>query len=282
MQAFVGARYEYHWAPLLGCLVGQLEQLGAPQPSSVVGSTTGISYQPPQDAVLPTHLQDGLDALGVAAQVTDHSHPNRLRRYLARRRIRYELREDRAITAYGVGVSPFGQAWGLIVGCDDERRAWRREGPMTEQVSPWLTEASFDASPVLLLIAARRIGDPDPDAFGEVAERALRGALQRIHADLAERIEILDSSVEVEPQRYAHDAQALAANWGEATAFWRGQGHPVLTSLTQDLAVTMSRYATLFPYPMGGQPNHPGVRRAAVQILQAAVDIVADMVEPTH
>lgn len=282
MQAFVDARYEYHWAPLLGCLVGQLNHLGAAQPSHLIGAVTGISYQPPQDAELPALLEDGLRALGVEPQITRQSLPNRLQRYRARRRIRNELRADRPVTAYAVGVSAFGPAWGLIVGCDDEREdkrgatrgatrgAWRRDGPMTEQVSPWLAESEFNASPALILIAARRLGEPQPDRITIVAEHAFTRSTDRIQQHLFEQIQLLDSDIEIEPQRFAHDAQTLAANWGEAAACWRTFPHDSYTALSQQIAVTLSRYATLFPYPMGGQPNNPGVRSAAVHILHEA------------
>ena len=270
MQAFVEARYEYHWTPLLGCLVGHLRHLGAAQPSHMIGAVTGISYQPPQDAELPTLLQDGLHALGVDSQISEQSFPNRWQRFRARRRVRNELRADRPVTAFGVGVSAFGPAWGLIVGCDDERSAWRRDGPMTEQVSPWLAESEFNASPVLILITARRTAEPQAERIAQVAEQALVASVERIHQHLLEQIQLLDSNIEIEPQRFAHDAQTLAANWGEAAAFWREFPHADYTSLTQAIAVTLSRYATLFPYPMGGQPNNPGVRSAAVHILTEA------------
>ena len=278
MQAFVEARYEYHWAPLLGCLVGQLSHLDAAQPSHLIGAVTGISYQPPQDAELPVFLNDGLSALGIESRITEQSLPNRLQRIRARRRIRGELRADRPVTAFGVGVSAFGPAWGLIVGCDDDRRAWRRDGPMTEQVSPWLSESEFNASPALILITARRDADPHPERIAEVAERAFARAAERVQQHLLEQIQLLDSDIEIEPQRFAHDAQMLAANWGEASAFWRECPHAEYTSRTQQVAVTLSRYATLFPYPMGGQPNHPGVRSAAVHILHEA----AAALDPGH
>lgn len=270
MQAFVNARYEYHWAPLLGCLVGQLDYLGAAQPSHLIGAVTGISYQPPQDAELPALLEDGLAALGVKPYISEQSLPNRLQRYRARRRIRSELRADRPITAYGVGVSAFGPAWGLITGCDDERRAWRRDGPMTEQVSPWLLESEFDASPALILITARRTGEPHADPIAQAATRALTTSIGRARQHLLEQTELLDSDIEIEPQRFAHDAQTLAANWGEAATFWTSFPDDRLTPIAQQMAVTLSRHATLFPYPMGGQPNVPGVRSVAGHILQEA------------
>ena len=270
MQAFAEARYEYHWAPLLGCLVGHLRQLGAGQPSHMISAVTGISYQPPRDAELPALLRDGLSALGIESRITDLAYPNRLQRFRARRRIRNELHADRPVTAFGVGVSAFGPAWGLIVGCDDERRAWRREGPMTEQVSPWLAESEFSASPVLILLTARRVGAPQPERIAQVGERAFAESAERVRQHLLEQIQLLDSDIEIEPQRFAHDAQTLAANWGEAAAFWREVQHADYASQAQQMAVTLSRYATLFPYPMGGQPNVPGVRNAAVHILHEA------------
>ncbi|MYA02661.1 MAG: hypothetical protein F4038_12680 [Chloroflexi bacterium] len=275
LQAFVEARYEYHWAPLLGCLVGQLEHIGAAQPSHVIGAVTGISYQPPQDAELPALLEDGLAALGVGSRIVNQSFPNRLQRFRWRQRVRSELRADRPVTAYGVGVSAFGPTWGLIVGCDDGRRAWRRDGPMTEQVSPWLAESEFDDSPVLILITVRQDGSPDAGQIAQVAGQAFAQSIDRAWRDLLERIEVLESDIELEPQRYSHEVQALAANWGEAATFWREFPHEDFGSIAQLIAVALSRYSTLFPYPMGGQPNNPGVRSAAVHILHEAAEILA-------
>lgn len=219
-------------------------------------------------------LAGGLSALGVASHITNHTRPNRLQRFRSRRRTRNELRADRPVTAYGVGVSALGPAWGLIVGCDDDRRAWRRDGPMTEQVSPWLAESEFNASPALIVITARRVGSANPDDIGRVAAAVCSAALERVHRDLLDRTELLDSDVEIEPQRYSHDVQALAGNWGEAATFWREFPHSGYTPLAQQMAVTLSRYATLFPYPMGGQPNNPGVRSAAVHILHEAAGVL--------
>ena len=275
VQAFVEARYEYHWAPLIGCLVGHFGRIGAAQPSHVIGAVTGISYQPPQDAALPSHLIEGLAALGVEAQPTHRDYPNRLQRFAARRGIRSELRADRPVTVFGVGVNAFGPAWGLIVGCDDERQAWRRDGPMTEQISPWLLESEFDASPAWILIRARKVGEAHSEGIQHVAEQSFISAVERVREDLQLRVETLQSSVELEPQRHAHEAQSLAANWGEAAQFWQEHPHEQIGPIAQKLAVTLSQYATLFPYPMGGQPNNPGVRSAAAGILVRSAESIS-------
>jgi len=275
VQAFVEARYEYHWTPLVGCLVAQLGHIGITQPGYVIGATTGIYYQSPRTSALPADLSAALSALGVAPTIVDRTQPRRLQRLLVRRRIRRELRADRPVTVYGVGVSAFGPPWGRIGGCDDQRSAWRRDGPMTEQVSPWLPESEFSASVRLARLAARWVRETETDALAALASDALAGAVDRVGHDFMDRIGLLDSAIEIEPQQHAHDAQALAASWGEVAAFWREFRHVDYTPVAQQLAITLSRYATLFPYPMGGQPNNPGVRTAAVHILREAVDVLA-------
>ena len=275
MQIFVEARYEYHWAPLVGCLVAQLDHLGLGQPSYRVGAVTGLSYQRPGVDALPSVLAAGLEALGADVKLVDRKAPSRLQRWRARRLVRRELRADRAVAAFGVGESAFGPTYGLIVGCDDERAAWRRDGPLTEQVSPWLAEAVFDQSPRLTLIALRPAAEhPTSADLAERAGEALSLSLERARRELECQVRLLEGSDELAPQRHAYEAQTWAACWGEAAQFWREQADSRFAQnqrVTQQVALSMSRYATLFPYPMGGQPNHRGVRVAAARALREAL-----------
>lgn len=277
MQAFLDTHYEYHWTPLIGCLVGQLKSLGLEADSATIGAATGALYLPPGSQQLPRSLKDGLAALGANATTIEQQAPNRLQRAIAHRRIRRELSHRRCVTALGCGETPFGPDFGLIVGCDDQRRAWRRDGPMTEQISPWIAESQFNQlTPLRAIFLRNRKGAADAamsdghellavaiDAFAFSRPAALR--------HLREQIAILQSDTELEPQRHAHHAQSLAANWGEGASFWRSQAHPELARTTRQVALTLSRFATLFPYPMGGQPNHPAFRDTAVRILQEVV-----------
>ena len=269
MQAFVDIRYEYHWTPLIGCLTALLRTV----PSHVIGAVTGLSYRPPDEPALPSTLASGLNALGAHAHVIDRPSPNRIDRFRARRRIRSELADGRAVAAFGVGESAFGPTWGLIVGLDDERSSWRRDGPMTDQVSPWLPEASLWCRRLALITVSSGVSS-DPADWTPAAADAWRDSLDAARDCLQLLIDQLDSSVELEPQRFAYDIQALAANWGEAAAFWRERRHDRISPAAQQVAVTLSRCATLFPYPMGGQPNHPGVRTTAAGILRDAVTVL--------
>ena len=272
MQVFLDAEYEYHWTPLIGCLAGQLRWLQAPQPSATIGAVTGALYLPPSDTSLPAELPRRLLALGVRASVLDLRDPSRVQRWWLRHQARRELQRGRAVTAFGFGESAFGREYGLIVGCDDERRAWRRNGPMTEQVSPWLSEEAVRQLDRLTLILLRRGRTSDPAQAATIAAEALRQAQADVVRDFEQRIAVLDSAIELEPQRHAHEVQALAANWGEAAQFWRQQDERALATVAQQVALTLSRYATLFPYPMGGQPNHPAMRDVAARILGEALD----------
>ena len=271
MQAFIETRYEYHWSPLIGCLTALLE----PIPSHVVGAVTGLSYRPADEYSLPPSLANGLTALGAASAVVDRERPRRFDRFRARRRLRSELRQGRAAAVFGVGESAFGPTWGLVVGVDDERNAWRRDGPMTEQVSPWLAESAL-LDGRLLLITVQPSGRADGSSWAPAAADAWQGSVDLGVDRMRSLIEQLDSAVELEPQRFAYDIQALAANWGEAAAFWREQRHEIISPAAQAAAITLSRCATLFPYPMGGQPNQPGVRSSAAGLLREAVDSLSN------
>ncbi len=276
MQAFITTRYDYHWSPLIGCLSALLH----PIPSHVVGAVTGLSVRPPDERALPPSLAAGLSALGARARIVDREQPNRVDHFRARRRLRSELQRGRAAALFGVGESAFGPTWGLIVGVDDERQAWRRDGPLTEQVSPWLAESALRDGR-LQLVTLERSGSADATQWASAAAAAWQDSIGVGIDWMRSLIEQLDSAVELEPQRFAYDIQALAANWGEAAAFWREHGRASSTTSSpaepvapaaQAAAISLSRCATLFPYPMGGQPNHPGVRNSAAGFLREALD----------
>ena len=66
-------------------------------------------------------------------------------------------------------------------------------------------------------------------------------------------------------------SEAQAAR-GEAATFWRGCAPGgAEAAQAQALAISLSRFATLFPYPMGGAPNSRGVRSAGAAILRDAL-----------
>ena len=299
-RRLVEAQYEYNWNPLVGSLVGALRAIGREVDSAVVCALSGVAGAPPpvpsepvegvwfepqpDPLELPGRLAEGLAALGVEIEVTRRDEPPAgLSWRLLRRRLRGDLAAGRPIVAAGAGLDPFGPTFGLIVGFDDDRRAWRRDGQMTDQVGPWLPYDELQSSVPLVIIrisavesqveplrcwVGRRRHAADTAAIAAAAAAAASVSA----AGVARWISILAGDDPIEPQGHARAAQAFAAARGEAATFWRGcDPDGPEAAQAQALAISLSRFATLFPYPMGGAPNSRGVRSAGAAILRDAL-----------
>lgn len=294
-RRFVDARYEYNWNPLVGSICGALRQLGRAASAPEIGAAAGASGMPPPVGTtfadggavafaprpdpmrLPRMLASGLAALGARADVhliDAATRWPRPRRRLLRARMRRELGAGRALIASGGGVDPFGPAFGLIVGFDDERAAWRRDGQMTEEVSPWLPESDWAAQPRLVVVRIRPGGPRNRDQAAEAADAAatFNDAETRIALDLW--LAVLDGDTPIDPQGHARAAQSIAAGRGELAEFWRGAGDADASKRAGELSVALSRFATMFPWPMGGAPNAAGMRRAGAAVLREAASIL--------
>ena len=255
-----------------------------PSPGQAPSQSGGREERPafalhPQSILIPAQLHNGLNALGLRVSLIyrDSHQQSRIepvRRRLIRRRIRRELARERPVTAFRAGLDTAGPTWGLIIGFDDERAAWYRDGPLTEQVGPWLPDADFDYAPDLCAILAQVRRAPDPDAMLESATHAQSDAAPLVVNALRDWIAVFEADTEIDPQGHAQAAQTLAAGWGEAAEFWRGYPDSAEAAVAQAVALTLSRYATLFPYPMGGVPNNPGMRRAATAILRETIGVL--------
>ena len=108
----------------------------------------------------------------------------------------------------------------------------------------------------------------------ESATRAQSDAVPLVVDALRDWMAVFEADTEIDPQGHAQAAQTLAAGWGEAAEFWRGYPDSAEAAVAQTVALTLSRYATLFPYPMGGVPNNPGMRRAATAILRETIGVL--------
>ena len=295
-RRLVEAQYEYNWNPLVGSLVGALRAIGREVDSAVVCALSGVAGAPPPvpmqpvDGVwfepqpdpleLPGSLAAGLRALGVGIDVTRREEPPAgLSWRLLRRRLRADLAAGRPIVAAGAGLDPFGPTFGLIVGFDDDRRAWRRDGQMTDQVGPWLPYDELQSSVPLVIIRVSAIesavgseGAATLRDTAAIAAAAAAATASASAAGVARWISILAGDDPIEPQAHARAAQTFAAARGEAATFWRGcDPDGPEAARAQALAISLSRFATLFPYPMGGAPNSRGVRSAGAAILRDAL-----------
>ena len=288
-RRLVEAQYEYNWNPLVGSLVGALRAIGREVDSAVVCALSGVAGAPPpvptepvegvwfepqpDPLELPGRLAEGLAALGVEIEVTRRDEPPAgLSWRLLRRRLRGDLAAGRPIVAAGAGLDPFGPTFGLIVGFDDDRRAWRRDGQMTDQVGPWLAYDELQSSVPFVIIRIGAVESQDAASQRDTAATAAAATAAAAAAGTARWISILAGDDPIEPQGHARAAQTFAAARGEAATFWRGCAPGgAEAARAQALAISLSRFATLFPYPMGGAPNSRGVRSAGAAILRDAL-----------
>ena len=106
----------------------------------------------------------------------------------------------------------------------------------------------------------------------DTADTAAAATAAAAAAGTARWISILAGDDPIEPQAHARAAQTFAAARGEAATFWRAcDPDGPEAAQAQALAISLSRFATLFPYPMGGAPNSRGVRSAGAAILRDAL-----------
>ena len=266
------AAYEYNWNSLVGCLQGLLRQAGLPSGGSRVSAVSGEAFrvQPIFDrAGYVPHplagLAQDLVALGLRARGG-------------------RLGPDRAASATA------GVAAGSVV-CAGRCRGggqWRRMGPYrASSGSSWDTRRN--AAPTSSRgrsrtrsagCCPRRACPPraadwlalvvpqgpalEPAGSDDLAACAAARALQAgAAAGLRRWIALLESGAPIEARVHAYRAQALAAARGEASRFWsefadgalgRTETRPLaaLREPARRQALVCSRFATLFPYPAGG------------------------------
>ena len=286
-------RYEYNWNPLVGCLQGLLRAAGLPHDAARVSAVSGEAFRPPSLAAEPRQpafaagadhprdlsaLADDLALLGLRARVDVWDLRSGRRPLLGRRlgrRLRRALADGRAAALSGAAGGDFG----LLLGYDGARRAYRVDGPLSEEIGGWLR--------------ADRVPDPDaawlatviPEAAtaeGPAGAAALvrRAAAHQRDAGRAQRVRdwvaLLRSQVEIDAAGHARAAQTLAASAGEAARFYRqaaAEGVAEAAPLAEPaaaLALALSRFATLFPFPGGGDVVAGG-REAGARSLESAL-----------
>ena len=285
----IDASYEYNWNPFVGCVTGLLAAMQRTADSTAVSAVSGAACSSPgpgtgelafaPDArawTLPPDVEDLLAAFGLRARVWNRDLRRQRPPFLLTRRLKRELRGRRPVLALGGGVD----APGLLIGYDDDRRAYRRSGPMSDEVSPWL---SYDAllradhlqAPPRLLVIRVRPGRAEAGRQHDLALDHLRGATPDA---LVRWAEVLESNRTIDPQGHGRAAQALAAARAEGAQFWRGVAaqNERFTPVAQacaELALALSGFATVFPYPAGGNPAASGVRAAGAATLRRAAEL---------
>lgn len=307
-RQFIPARYEWHWTSLVGAVQGALRHFELPWESwwvsaglgeafavvdvdalAVEGRAFGLLGTPPGAL---DGLGDSLRALGLGARVHVRDLRRQRKPWLLERRLKLALNAGRPALAYGagvgVGLEAGGTEWGLLVGYDDDRASYRVDGPLTAEAGPWLR---FDALGGTAGDAERRLAVATLSARRPHAGRVLglavagarsSGAPDRLEAWAA----LLEGEVELDAQGHAYRAQQLAGARGEAARFWRwvsegAAGVPEVGAVAEAYAASalaLSTFATLFPYPMGGDAQGVGARESGARSLRRAAEAEAEAV----
>jgi hypothetical protein len=237
-------------------------------------------------------LGESLRALGLGGRVHVRDLPRQRKPWLLERRLKLALNAERPALAYGAGVSvgleAGGTEWGLIVGYDDERASYRVDGPLTAEAGPWLR---FDALGGAAGDAARRLAVATLSKRRPSAARVLGRAVAAARsAGAADRLQawaaLLESEAELDAQGHAYRAQQLAGSRGEAARFWHwvadgAPGVPEAGAVAEAYAASalaLSTFATLFPYPMGGDVHGTGARDAGARALRRAAEAEGEAV----
>lgn len=310
----IAARYEWNWSSLVGSVQGVLRACALPHDGAWVSAALGEAFgvgargamevrEGDEAAFARTGFQprrldslaDDLSVLGLEADVMTRELPRQgLPRFL-RRRIRQRIDRGEAVVAYGAGaVHAARSEFGLIVGYDDGREAYRIDGPLTEETGPWLPydvwrggrgEGGAPGPTWFAVIFAKgraAMSAVEPEA---VPARARRWVLaSESVADLGRWGAFLEGGTPVQPQGHAFWVQALVAARFEASRFWAVVAADdarlaAVADLYRRETLMLSRLATLYPYPAGGDAQNAGLRRLAGGMLREAVEVEREVVD---
>ena len=280
------AAFVWNWNSLVGCVQGALRTLDLPHEAAWVSGALGEAMRTPPLAVIedaPAFARSGypprplqplaapLASLGLRGRLVerDLTRPRRAwssRAWFLHRSIRMRIDRGLPVVAYGAGVADFA----LIVGYDSATQRYRVSGPLTEQVGDQLPYDRLPnaGAPWLAIFLPER-ARPDPEAG---ARLALARALAADPAPILERWRgVLDGDAPIAAAGHAYWAAALGAARGEAARFWREAGRESAAEGYGRVAVAMSRFCTLFPYPAGGNVRGAAERRVGARMLAEVI-----------
>ena len=182
----------------------------------------------------------------------------------------------------------------MIVGYDDGREAYRIDGPLTAETGTWLPYDVWqgrrreDDAPGLrwfaVVFAEGRTGTSAvvPGAVPSQARRHVLGSEGAV--DLGRWRDVLEGDGPVHPQGHAYWVQVLVAARFEASRFWSGVAADddrlaAVADVYRGETLVLSRLATLYPYPTGGDTPNASLRRLAGGMLGEAMAMEGDVID---
>lgn len=310
MPRLIAAAYPLRWTSAVGALEGVLRAIGLAADPVDVSVLSGHAFRfaltstpegelgadgPnhfPAAGALPLYAGLGLRFAAIEAAADDRDFAKRRAQTL--KQTRKCLDRGRPAILFGLHLPEFGIARGVIRGSDgDDLIAATAVSP---QYGERIPAAQWPAPGRPLPIRAFLPEKPVAADRDRALERALRFALAYAHggerdgppgADPAhagpaafERwIALLEGSAPISPHGQAYCIQALQAGRTDAAALLRAESArrpPLVAPLAaaaaayRDEVLELSRLATLFPYPNGGDVLSSGTRKAGAAAVRRA------------
>jgi hypothetical protein len=188
----------------------------------------------------------------------------------------------RPAIAYGLQLPEYGLAYGY----DDREETLAVKTVLSEMVGelfPWDRYPS-DGAPFQTVVVPRKFRRPPADpltaAISEAVRFAHNGDLDGIgvsqgFAAYESWARILETEAVIDPQGNAHTIQTLQAARSDAASYLAARPEPALREAAaayEQEVLALSRLATYFPFPNGGDVTNPGIRRLAAALVHETLE----------
>ena len=290
-KALRGVEFRFNWTSLAGCLEALLafesRPMARPQLMVLSGLAFRLTVRTDEQALAaealnrhdPAQLSSQLRLLGLEADVFVSpftASPDRGLQF-----IRRGIDKGHPAIAYGLQLPEYG----LVYGYDDRDQTLAVKTVLSEMVGellPWDRYPS-DESAFQMVVVPRKFHRQPERALGEAIREAVRASrdCELYDQGLAQGLAayeawagLLDGRAAIDPQGNAHTVQTLQAARADAVAYLAGRSEPELQEAAaayQQEVLALSRLATYFPFPNGGDVTNPGVRRIAAAAVREAL-----------
>lgn len=307
MPRLIAATYPVRWTSITGALEGVLQALGAPLSPVDVSVRSGHAFRfaltaTPDGAFGPDGpnsfssgsalpLYEGLGRRFEAIETPAAASDRAKRRAEALKHIKKSVDRGRPAIVYGLHLPEFG----IVRGYDgDDLIAATTVSPQYgERIRAAQWPAPGRPLPIRVFLPAKPLKIDRERAFDRLLRFAVRyardgerdapadGAVAVTGFAAFERwIVVLEGSEAISPHGHAYCIQALQAGRNDAAMLLRAESAKrpaVATPLAEAAAayraevLELSRLATLFPYPNGGDISSTGSRRAGAAGVRRAL-----------
>jgi hypothetical protein len=290
-KALPGVEFRFNWTSLAGCLETVLAYEGKPLPRPALMVLSGLAFRLSvrttgrplaADALYrydPAALAGHLRRVGLDADVYFSPSTGEHDRGLGF--IRRSVDKGHPAVVYGLQLPEFG----LVYGYDDREQTLAVKTVLSEMVGELLAWERYpaDEAAFQMVVVPLKVQRLPENALAAALREAVRGqvdaSLEAIGvaqgpAAYVAWAQLLDGGEAIDAQGNAHTIQTLQAARADAAAYLAARPEPELrkaASAYQQEVLVLSRLATYFPFPAGGDVTNRGIRRLAAAALREAL-----------